>query len=56
MFVEDFKWKKDMKVKDLISSYQAIGYQSIELKKASDVIVKMKKNNSKIFLTSHPIW
>ncbi|MEE9525141.1 MAG: deoxyhypusine synthase family protein [Candidatus Woesearchaeota archaeon] len=50
-FIEDFKWKKEMKVKDLVSSYQNLGYQSIELKKASDVIVKMKKNNAKIFLT-----
>jgi len=51
VFVEDFKWKKGMKVKDLVDSYQNIGFQSIELKKASDVIVKMKKNSAKIFLT-----
>tara|TARA_Y100000310_G_scaffold61961_1_gene57208 strand:- start:10739 stop:11686 length:948 start_codon:yes stop_codon:yes gene_type:complete len=50
-FVNDFKWKKGMSVKELVSSYGNIGFQSIELKKASDVIVKMKKNNAKIFLT-----
>ena len=50
-YVQDFKWNKGMKVKDLVSSYQNLGYQSIELKKASDVIVKMKKDNAKIFLT-----
>ncbi|MDP7141019.1 MAG: deoxyhypusine synthase family protein [Candidatus Woesearchaeota archaeon] len=49
--VNDFKWKKGMSVKELVSSYGNIGFQSIELKKASDVIVKMKKNNAKIFLT-----
>ena len=49
--VQDFKWTKDMKVKDLVSSYQSLGYQSIELNKASEVIIKMKKDNAKIFLT-----
>ena len=49
--VQDFKWKKGMKVKDLVSSYQNLGYQSIELNKASEVIIKMKKDNAKIFLT-----
>ena len=38
-FIQDFKWKKGMSVKDLVSSYQDLGYQSIELKKASDVII-----------------
>lgn len=50
-FVNDFTWKKGMTVKDLVSSYGNIGYQSIQLKRASDVIVKMKKDSAKIFLT-----
>ena len=50
-YVKDFKWKKGMSVKELVTSYQNIGFQSIELKKASDVIVKMKKEGAKIFLT-----
>jgi len=50
-YIQDFIWKKGISVKDLVSLYQNIGYQSIELKKASDVIVKMKKDNAKIFLT-----
>jgi deoxyhypusine synthase len=50
-FIQDFKWKKGITVKDLVNLYQNIGYQSIELKKAADVIVKMKKDNAKIFLT-----
>ncbi len=50
-YVKDFKWKKGMKVTELVDSYQNLGYQSIELKKAADVIVKMKKDNAKIFLT-----
>lgn len=49
--VQDFKWNRGMQVKDLVSSYQSLGYQSVELSKASNVIVKMKKDNAKIFLT-----
>ena len=50
-FITDFKWKKGMKVKELLDNYQTLVYQSIELKKASEVFVKMKKDNTKIFLT-----
>ncbi len=50
-YINDFKWKKGMLVKDLLDSYQTLGYQSIELKKASQVFVKMKKDSAKIFLT-----
>jgi len=34
-----------------VDRYQSIGFQSTELAKASEVIVKMKKNSAKIFLT-----
>ncbi len=50
-YIQDLKWNKGMKVKDMVSSFSNLGYQSVELKKASDVIVKMKKDNAKIFLT-----
>ena len=50
-YVKDFKWKKNMKVAELISCYRNIGFQSIELNKAKDLIVKIKKNNAKTFLT-----
>ncbi len=49
--IKDFKWTKNIKVKDLVESYGQIGFQSVELKKASDVFIKMKKNSAKIFLT-----
>lgn len=49
--VKDFIWKKDIKVKELVENYKNIGFQSIELSKAADVIVKMKQNSAKIFLT-----
>ncbi|MDP6642065.1 MAG: deoxyhypusine synthase family protein [Candidatus Nanoarchaeia archaeon] len=50
-YIKDLRWEKGMQVKDLLNSYQNLGYQSIELKKASEVFVKMKKDNAKIFLT-----
>ncbi|MDP3640162.1 MAG: deoxyhypusine synthase family protein [Nanoarchaeota archaeon] len=51
MHVQDFQWKKGMTVKELTDAYGSIGFQSIELAKAADVIVKMKKESAKIFLT-----
>ena len=51
MKVQDFKWKKGISVKDMVGSFKHLGFQSIELAKASNVIVKMKKDNAKVFLT-----
>ncbi len=49
--VKDFNWKKGMGVAELVSSYGSLGFQSIELARASNAIVKMKKASAKIFLT-----
>ncbi len=49
--VKDLKWKKGMSVYDLVKALKNLGFQSIELGKASELIVKMKKNKAKIFLT-----
>jgi deoxyhypusine synthase len=49
--VKNFKWERGMTVSELVKKYSSVGYQSIELKKASDVIVKMKRNNAKVYLT-----
>lgn len=51
MKVKDFRWEKGITVSELVGNYSNIGFQSVELSKASDVIIKMKKNSSKIFLT-----
>ncbi|MFP4645337.1 MAG: deoxyhypusine synthase family protein [Candidatus Woesearchaeota archaeon] len=50
-YVKDFNWTQGMTVKDLVDNYNTIGFQSVELKKASDVFVKMKKTNAKTYLT-----
>ncbi|MFH1589153.1 MAG: deoxyhypusine synthase [archaeon] len=50
-YVSDFKWKKGIKVHEMVEDLGSVGYQSIELKRASEVIIKMKKDSTKIFLT-----
>ena len=49
--VKDFLWTPDMKVESLVDSFGELGYQAIELNKASDVVMKMKQEGAKIFLT-----
>ncbi|NCN87239.1 deoxyhypusine synthase family protein [archaeon] len=49
--VKDFKWHQGIKVSELVDSLGQVGFQSVELAKAKEVIVKMKKDNAKIFLT-----
>ena len=49
--VKDLKWKKEINVNELVSSLGNVGFQSIELKKAQDIIIKMKKDGAKIYLT-----
>ena len=51
IYVNDLKWKKGMKVVDLVSQMKHTGFQSVELAKAVDVCLKMKKEGAKIFLT-----
>ena len=49
--VKDFKWTKNLKTEELVDSLGSIGFQSVELKRAVDTAIKMKKNGAKIFLT-----
>src|SRR3989338_6035352 len=49
--VQDLKWKKGMKVSELVNDMSQVGFQSIELSKGVDTVIKMKKNGAKIFLT-----
>jgi deoxyhypusine synthase len=51
MQVQDLRWKKNMRVSELIDSYEHVGFQSVELQRASEVIVRMKKDSAKVFLT-----
>lgn len=49
--VKDFIWKKEMSVSSLVDQFSTLGYQSIELHKAAQVIQKMKKEGAKIFIS-----
>lgn len=49
--VKDFQYKPNLKVSEMVHQFQALGYQSVELHKAKDVLLKIKKNNAKTFLT-----
>lgn len=51
VFVKDFRWKQGMSAKELVDSFHSVGYQSVELAKSVEIIVRMKKNNARIFLT-----
>ncbi len=48
--VKDLKWHKGIDVEELVDAFGGTGFQSIELNGASDIFVKMKKSNAKIFL------
>ena len=50
--IKDFKWKEKINVYDFVNQLGSTGFQSIELKNASDLIVKIKKNNARTYL----IW
>ncbi len=51
MYVKDLTWNKGITVQELVGKYSQTGYQSVQLAKASDVIIKMKKNSAKTYLT-----
>jgi deoxyhypusine synthase len=50
-YVKDLKWKKDMKISELLENMSSLGFQSIELYKAAQVIYKMRKEKAKTYLT-----
>ncbi len=49
--VKDLLWTPGMTVKQLVDDFGSLGYQSIELNRASDLVCKMKQEGCKIFLT-----
>lgn len=50
-YVKDLAWKPGMTVPDLMDQLGSVGFQSVELARAKDVIVRMKKEGAKIVLT-----
>ncbi len=49
--VKDFFWKPEISVEECIDSFGSLGYQAIELNEAMNVVLKMKRSCSKVFLT-----
>ncbi len=49
--VKDILWKPGMSVEALVDSFCSVGYQATELSEAVNVIMKMKRSGSKVFLT-----
>ena len=50
-YVKDFNWKRGITASEVVDKFGELGFQSIELKKAADTIIKMKEAGAKIFLT-----
>lgn len=50
-YIRDFSWKKGMGVADFVGQLGRVGYQSVEVRRAAEAIIKMKKDGAKIFLT-----
>jgi len=50
-FVKDFLWKPGMKADEFIEKLSAVGFQSTELNRAANLILRMKKESAKIYLT-----
>jgi deoxyhypusine synthase len=49
--VKDFLWKPGMSVEECVDAFGNLGYQAVELREAVDVVLKMKRSGSKVFLT-----
>ncbi len=49
--VKGFKWKKGKTVHEFIKNLSNVGFQSIELFKACEIILKMKRENAKIIFS-----
>jgi deoxyhypusine synthase len=49
--VKDIRWKEGIPASELVEKMGSVGFQGVGLKKAADIILEMKRNNAKIYLT-----
>ncbi len=49
--VKDFLWKPGITVNETLELFGNLGYQASELAESKEVVLKMKRNGAKIFLT-----
>lgn len=50
-FVKDIEYNNKITAQNLVEQFEATGLQASNLKKAADLIVRMKKSSAKIYLT-----
>ena len=50
-YVKDFRWKRGMATGEFVAQLGSVGFQSVELARAADAIIKMKETGATIFLT-----
>lgn len=50
-YVRDFEWKPGINCYEIVERLKCVGFQSVELGKASEIIYKMKKEGAKIILS-----
>ncbi len=50
-YVRDLAWRPGMTVRELVESFATTGFQSTELYKAAQIVVKMKREGAKVILT-----
>ena len=50
-YVKGLRWKPGMSVKELTDKLGNVGFQGVQLKKAADTIIDMKKVGAKIYFT-----
>ncbi len=50
-YVKELKWKPGMNVKELVDKLGSVGFQGVQLKRAADTVVDMKKVGAKVYFT-----
>lgn len=50
-YTKDFLWKRNISVSELVEGYSGIGFQSLEVSKAANLIEKMKREGAKVYLS-----
>ena len=50
-YVKDMRWKPGMLLSETVDALGSVGFQSVEMRRATEAIVRMRKEGAKTFLT-----
>src|SRR3990167_4227575 len=50
-YVKDILWTPGISLQDTVKALGSVGYQSVELRRALEVAVRMRKEGAKVFFT-----